>query len=190
MFAAAGPSSFICGSTESLRKAFREGEEDRIDYTPSYSVPLPAKVSHVTFDSAEKYLLVGTQSGDLVGYNVADLANLSPGKEPTPAFEASTGANLREIKPNPAVESSHLVAVVTADGSFRMLDLNTKGFTGGQGNILKNNVTTVCWSQRGKQIICGLADGSCAQLKPDGTGTAIIPKMPDLEDVYGILGPI
>ncbi|RPB29146.1 hypothetical protein L211DRAFT_801130 [Terfezia boudieri ATCC MYA-4762] len=186
VFAAAGPSTFILGTTESLRKAFTAAPagDTRVNYNPTLSLPLPTPISHIVFNSSEEYLILGASSGGLAVYSTQSLG--SPNNQAKPLFEVSThGLALREIKPNPSDATAELIAVVTQNGDLRIMKLAQQEFVPGKsGEVLKTSISTVAWSQRGKQIICGLTDGSCAQLTPDGDERATIPKPPGLTDHY------
>lgn len=107
----------------------------------------------------------------------------SSASQPAPVLELSLGGELREVRPNPAVELSQYIAINTANGDLRMLDLETKGFV--NNGVLATNISTICWSQRGKQIICGRFDGTCVQLTPSGEEKASIPCVPGLENCFG-----
>ncbi|RPA76567.1 hypothetical protein BJ508DRAFT_213587 [Ascobolus immersus RN42] len=181
VFAAVGPQNIIFGTTQSIRDAFRNGEGDRIDYKAEKTFPLPSKVSHIAFDAAEEHLIVGAEAGGVSVFSLNDVIN--SGSQPAPIAELALGGELREVRPNPAVESSKYVAISTANGDLRMLDLETKGFV--NNAVLATNISTVCWSQRGKQIICGKFDGTCVQLTPSGEEKGAIPCVPGLDNCFG-----
>lgn len=178
--------AFILGTTESLRKTFTAAPAGaaHVNYNATVSIPLPTPVSHIAFNSSEKYLILGASSGGVAVYSTDGL--LSGTK--TSLFEVGTnGLALRELKPNPNPESSEFAAVMTQNGELRMLNLEMKGFVpGSQGEVLKTGISTIAWSQRGKQLICGLMDGACSQITPDGLERASIPKPPGLVDHYGM----
>ncbi|KAF8438282.1 hypothetical protein BGX38DRAFT_1209791 [Terfezia claveryi] len=186
VFAAAGPSTFILGTTESLRKAFTAAPagSTKVNYNPTLSLPLPTPISHIVFNSSEEYLILGASSGGVAVYSTQSLG--SPNNQAKPLFEVGThGLALREIKPNPSDVIAELIAVVTQNGDLRIMKLGQQAFVPGKsGEVLKTRISTVAWSQRGKQIICGLTDGSCAQLTPDGDERATIPRPPGLTDHY------
>jgi nucleoporin NUP159 len=152
-----------------------------INYNAEKTFPVPSKISHVAFDAAEEHLIVGAEAGGVAVYSLSDVIN--SGSQPAAVAELSLGGELREVRPNPAVESSKYVAICTANGDLRMLDLETKGFV--NNAILATNISTICWSQRGKQIICGKFDGTCVQLTPSGEEKATIPCVPGLENAFG-----
>jgi len=129
---------------------------------------------------------LGASSGGLAVYSTQSLGSAS--NQTKPLFEVGThGLALREIKPNPSDTAAQLIAVVTQNGDLRVMSLDQQTFVQGKsGEVLKTGISTVAWSQRGKQIICGLTDGSCTQLTPDGDERATIPRAPGLTDHYGL----
>ena len=105
-----------------------------------------------------------------------------------PAFEISTnGQSIRALVPNPT--QGELFAVVLANGSLLMANLSERSFVqGGNGQVLKDTVSCVSWSSKGKQLVAGLANGTAYQMKPDGTRVEEIPKPPSVnEGSYGML---
>jgi nucleoporin NUP159 len=110
-----------------------------------------------------------------------------------PSISISTnGTSLRALVGNPAPESealSALVAIVTTNGDLLLANLKAGSLVSGASKaVLKNGVSSVAWSAKGKQLIAGLADGSCHQLDPQGVLKAEIPRPPELEgNKYGEL---
>ncbi|KAL7270558.1 hypothetical protein RUND412_006732 [Rhizina undulata] len=181
LFAAAGSSTLIVGTTASLREAFSSPPDTT--YTPQLSIPLTASVSHLAFNADESHLVLGASSGGLAIYSVNDLT--SSQHNPKPIFELGTnGVGFREVKPNPV--SPEFVAVVLANGEARMINLNERNFiTGPSGSqVLRTDVGTAAWSARGKQIVCGLSDGTGYQMTPEGEEKAILPSVPGLENHF------
>lgn len=100
-----------------------------------------------------------------------------------PAFELPTNnVGVRLLLPNPTAEKAELVAIVTSNGGLMMANLETREFwSGAQGPVMKDNVSCVSWSNKGKQLVAGLGDGTCYQMTPEGQGKAEIPRPPALE---------
>lgn len=126
--------------------------------------------------------MLGSASGGLAVYSVSDLNNNSTGAQPL--FQLGTNnVGLREVKPNPAIPE--FVAIVTTNGDVQMLNLNTRGWEqGSNGSVLKSGASTVSWSQRGKQIVCGMGDGTIWQMTPQGEGKAALPSVPGLDNYF------
>lgn len=172
----------IIGSTSSLRETFIDASEPVASYRPQLSLSLPARISHVAFTADESHLVLGSASGGLAVYSVSDLNNNSTGAQPL--FQLGTNnVGLREVKPNPAIPE--FVAIVTTNGDVQMLNLNTGGWEQGlNGLVLKSGASTVSWSQRGKQIVCGMGDGTIWQMTPQGEGKAALPSVPGLDNYF------
>lgn len=145
------------------------------------------RVSHVAFSADENYLVISAENGGgLAVYNVQTLI----GGGTQSAFEMSTdGSSLRAIVPNPTPEKSDLFAIVTANGELKLVNLANRQFINGpQGSTLKDGVSCVSWSTRGKQLVAGLGNGFCVQMTPEGEIKAEIPRPGTLEgDQHGML---
>ncbi|KAI9887848.1 MAG: hypothetical protein M1823_000370 [Watsoniomyces obsoletus] len=183
LIAAAGVDTLVVASTESIRAAFKaeSSEGNIVPYQPQLSIPMPGRLSHVAFSADESYLVIAAeQSGGLAVFSVDSLMQGAS----NPAFEISTnGIPLRVLSPNPAPQSAELFAVVTSSGDLLMANLKTRQFLPAQnGQILKQQVSCVSWSTRGKQLVAGLADGTTVQMTPDGQLKAQIPKPPEMTD--------
>ena len=136
----------------------------------------------MAFTADESHLVLGLSAGGLAIYSVQDLA--TGGRDSKAVLELATDGGLREVKPNPM--APELVAIVTVGGEVRMANLNTRGWeSNSNGNVaLKTGVSTVSWSRRGKQIVCGMGDGTGWQMTPQGEGKATLPSVPGLENHF------
>lgn len=177
-FAAAGPRSFVLGKTQNLRQAFFA--DDSTPYNPDLEAPLSSPVTHVAFTASELHLILGHANGTIIAYNLDSLRSGSDSDK----IELNIGSELRELKPNPQLP--HLVACLSSNGQIRIIDMNTRGFLkNAEGSeILHSNVSTTAWSKMGKQIMCGMLDGSGWQMTPEGEGKAVLPAPPGLEGYY------
>ncbi|KAL8840731.1 MAG: hypothetical protein Q9170_001169 [Blastenia crenularia] len=182
LLAAAGPTSVVIASTEAVRRSFAsKGADGNVKpFTPQLTLELSMRISQVAFSSDEKFLILSAEHGG--GLAVYEVQSLAQGNTQS-AFQISTNnTSLRMLSPNPTPEKAELLAVVTTQGDLLMANLALREFVNGpQGIKLKEGVSCVSWSARGKQLIAGLGDGSCYQLTPEGEGKAIIPPPPDLE---------
>ena len=182
LLAAAGPDSVIGASTKSIRDAFsiKKDKSDIRSFTPQLTIPVGMRISQVAFSANENHLVISAEAGG--GLAVYEVESLMQGNTQC-AFQLSTnGASLRALVPNPAPEQSELFALVTADGKLLIADLNTRQLlTGPDGQIMKDAVSCVSWSTKGKQLVVGLADGTAYQLTPDGQGQGEIPRPSSLE---------
>jgi len=89
------------------------------------------------------------------------------------------------LVPNPTPEKGELLALVTDDGKLMMANLKDRAVApGANGQALKEGVSCVSWSARGKQLVAGLGDGTASQMTPEGDGKAEIPKPPGMDNNY------
>ncbi|PKS10474.1 hypothetical protein jhhlp_002225 [Lomentospora prolificans] len=181
LVAAAGPEGVVLASTESVRKAFegpKEGDTDIRGFEPQLKLPLPMRVSQIAFSADEAYLILSAESGG--GLAVYEVQALLQGNTQT-LFELSTnGSALRILLPNPTMEKAELCAVVDTNGNLYMANLKERALS----NPLKDQVSSVSWSTKGKQLVAGLADGTIFQLTPEGEAKAQIPKPSDVGDYH------
>jgi nucleoporin NUP159 len=181
--AAGGPDGVVIVKTDSARQATyakaAEGDDIRT-IEPEVKLPLP-RPSHVVFSMDETVLVVSPQErGGLIAYQADGLFN----GRTQPALQIDTkNTGLRTLIPNPSPEVAELFAAVTTDGELLMADLRSGGLReSANGVVLKTGVTCVSWSNRGKQLVAGLANGSAVAIAPDGSVKADIPKPPTLPD--------
>ena len=179
LLAAAGPDTLVIASTEAVRGAFRaEGGNPQKNFDAQVKIPVP-RIAQLAFSADENVLVVsGAESGGLAAYEVAGLTN----GRTDPALQISTNNTpLRALAPNPAIASPELFAAVTTNGELLMANLKTGQLANGSnGPVLKSGVSCVSWSNKGKQLVAGLADGTASQMTPDGQIKADIPRPPSL----------
>ncbi|KAL2856022.1 hypothetical protein BJY01DRAFT_203675 [Aspergillus pseudoustus] len=184
----AGPSTLSIASTQSVREAISaDTGKDKVKtkrFQPQSTISLPGRPTHIAFASADNALVLVTENGSQLSvFETGSL--LQPNVQPAISIPTN-GATFRFIAPNPAQgEDTHasLVALVTTAGELLIADLKAGNLLSGpNGNILKSGVSSVCWSNKGKQLVAGLADGTGYQMTPDGTQKDLIPRPPDLTD--------
>ncbi|RGP80399.1 hypothetical protein FLONG3_1548 [Fusarium longipes] len=181
LVAAAGPDQVVIATTESVRKAFeapQDGDTDVRSFEPQLKIPMPMRVSHLSFTADENYLILSAESGG--GLAVYEVQSLLSGSTNS-AFELPTnGETLRAMIPNPTPEKAELCAIVTNNGNLHMANLKDRQIS----NPLKNQVSCVSWSSKGKQLCAGLADGTIFQMTPEGEGKGEIPRPPNMDDFH------
>jgi nucleoporin NUP159 len=189
LVAAAGPNNIAIATTEAVRKAFeaqKVGDSDVRPFAPQLQIRLTTRISHLAFTADENYLIISAEIGG--GLAVYDVQALLGGTAES-AFQIPTnGEALRALVPNPQAAKGELVAVVTEKGNLLMANMNEKAFvTGPNGQILANQVSSVAWSTKGKQIVAGLGDGTIQQMTPEGEVKSQIPRPPSIEaNFFGI----
>lgn len=180
-----GPDGLVLATTKSIREAISaktgSGAKTKT-FQPQGQITLPSRPSHVAFCAAESALAVAIESfPQLVIYEAASLGNGNP----EPQISIQINGPLRLLAPNPSSEIGHLsslVALVNTNGELSVADLKAGSLVNGQsGPVFRNGVASVAWSKLGKQMVAGLADGSCVQLDPQGIVKAEIPRPPALE---------
>ncbi|KAE8367825.1 hypothetical protein BDV27DRAFT_123228 [Aspergillus caelatus] len=183
----AGPDSLAISSSDAVRKAISAATEDKAKtkpFQPQATIPLPARPTHVAFTSGDDALVLATEnSSQLLVY---ETTSLSTGNAQPALSIPTNGATFRSLAPNPAPPSdgahSSLVALVTTNGELLVANLKAGNLVSGpNGNVLKTGVSSVCWSNKGKQLVAGLADGTGYQMTPDGTQKDLVPRPSDLE---------
>ncbi|KAH6675437.1 hypothetical protein B0J14DRAFT_561156 [Halenospora varia] len=182
LVAAAGPDAVILASTKSVRGAFEgkeTGDNNLKPFQPELKLPMPMRISQLAFSADEAYLILSAETGG--GLAVYDVQALMGGSTQS-AFELSTTSqSLRALIPNPTPEKGELIAVVTNDGNLMMANLKERNFIQGpNGQVLKDGVSCVSWSTKGKQLVAGLGNGGIYQMTPEGVGKAEIPKPPNV----------
>ncbi|RYO85760.1 hypothetical protein DL762_002413 [Monosporascus cannonballus] len=186
LVAAAGPDGVVVASTESVRKAFekpQEGDSDVREFEPQLKLSLPLRICQLAFTADENYLVMSAEQGG--GLAVYEVQALQQGST-EPAFQIPTnGEPLRALVPNPNSEMAKLCAVVTEKGKLLMADMKERNFTAGRnGQVLREQVSCISWSNKGKQLVAGLGDGTIAQMTPEGEVKAEIPRPPSLDTSY------
>ncbi|KAI9926739.1 hypothetical protein MW887_003833 [Aspergillus wentii] len=184
----AGPDSLSISSSEAVRKAISAPSgEDKVKtkpFEPQATISLSARPTHVVFCSGDSALVLATENGAQL--SVYDTATLLQGNAQPALSVPTNGASFRAIVPNPAPSTeahSSFVALVTTGGELLIADLKGGNLISGpNGNVLKSGVSCVSWSNKGKQLVAGLADGTGYQMTPEGVQKDAIPRPPDLED--------
>lgn len=182
----AGPDSLAIASSQAVRQAISAptGEEKikTKPFQPQATIPLPARPTHVAFASGDSALVLATENSSQL--SVFETASLLQGNAQPVLSVPTNGATFRTIEPNPTPSgdaNSTLVALVTVNGELLIADLKGGSLVSGpSGQVLKTGVSSVCWSNKGKQLVAGLADGTGFQMTPDGTQKDLIPRPADL----------
>ncbi|KAI9792994.1 MAG: hypothetical protein M1833_000981 [Piccolia ochrophora] len=178
LVAAAGPDGLVIASTDAVRGRFTAESSDAgnvLSFDPQLKIPLPMRVSQVAFSANEEYLVISAEQGG--GLAVYSVQSLMQGDTQAAAELSTNGVSLRALMPNPTPERAELFATVTTNGELMIANLQQQQFvSGANGQVLKQGVSCVAWSARGKQLVAGLGDGTAYQLTPTGEGKAEIPR--------------
>ncbi|EXJ89592.1 hypothetical protein A1O3_02659 [Capronia epimyces CBS 606.96] len=178
LLAAAGPDALYITSTAKIRDSFRSSapsaDETVRPFTPEIKIAVP-RITHLAFSADESVLVVAAETGgEILAFPVDKIQQ----GQLEPAVRISTnGQSLRALVPNPAPESAEFFAIITGNGDLMILDLKAGSMVSGiNGTVLKSGASCLSWSNKGKQLVAGMADGTAIQMKPDGTVVAQIPK--------------
>jgi nucleoporin NUP159 len=184
LVAAAGPNSLVIAETSAVRAAFddpKQPAENNIKpFTPALTLPVP-RLSQVAFTSEGTYLVICAENGG--GLAVYDTQSILSGNKESAFQIATEGVSVRALAPNPAPELAHLVAVVLTGGQLMIANLQERKFITGNHKslLLKDGVSCVSWSVKGKQLVAGLGDGNAFQMDQMGVPKAIIRQPPDVK---------
>ncbi|QKX58818.1 uncharacterized protein TRUGW13939_05945 [Talaromyces rugulosus] len=180
-----GPNGLVVSTTKAVRDAIStpvDGGVKTKPFEPQAQIALPSRPTHVAFCAGDSALAVSTESNNRLF--VFNTTTLTQGNA-QPQLSIETNAALRTLVPNPAStdeQLSSLAALVTVDGNLLLANLKTSSLVNGSsGPIFRSGVASVTWSNKGKQMVAGLADGTCVQLDPQGQVKAEIPRPPALE---------
>ncbi|KAI8820640.1 uncharacterized protein EV422DRAFT_567535 [Fimicolochytrium jonesii] len=135
-------------------------------------VPLDEVVVNVKLSADELSILICTASGKLHVYDPRHVA-----QNKTQSSKTISLRNVLNILPNPR-ELPHLVAVLCSDGQGQIVDI--KG-SAKPGELSAYRITSMCWSKKGKQLACGLQDGTIVQVTPEGSEKKRIGVPPNLD---------
>ncbi|KAJ5189316.1 hypothetical protein N7472_008330 [Penicillium cf. griseofulvum] len=179
----AGPDALVISTADAVRKSIEapagEDMEKTKPFQPVATIPLPSRPTHVAFTPGDDGLILATENGPAI--SVFDTNTLIQGNAQPAISIPTNGVSLRALAPNPDPTST-LVALVTVNGELLIADLKAGSLVPGpNGPVLKDGVSCASWSNKGKQIVAGLADGTGYQMTPDGTMKAEIPRPSDLE---------
>ncbi|KAJ2485930.1 hypothetical protein EV174_001434, partial [Coemansia sp. RSA 2320] len=164
-----GLSVFMTSDAESeLAQGKSKGTNTAITLSARKEIDLTryGNVTHVAISADELQVLAATLSGSILVFSAAEL--VMSGSTAVPTRTIDVGEELRDIRTNPH-ELPTAVAVLTLAGSVLIADLAT-GTTKQIVSSGDSRITAICWSRKGKQIVCGDADAALTQRLPsDGT---------------------
>ncbi|RAR12158.1 hypothetical protein DDE83_004287 [Stemphylium lycopersici] len=199
LLAAAGPNILVIASTDAVRNAFQskttaddidnpddprleERDVDVVtDFTPDVTIPTE-NLRHVAFSADGDFLVVATEEkGSFSIFNVADV--VSKGKKKA-ELDVPTDAPLRALLPNPAPEYEQYFAIVLDSGKLQICNVAD----GAKKTIREHGVNCAAWSTRGKAVVSGSTDGTCAIHMTSGELKGVIPRAPDVDETYEVTG--
>ncbi|KAJ3179182.1 hypothetical protein HDU87_003141 [Geranomyces variabilis] len=173
----------VCGTTEGfafallkdVRSALREATKGTIVPFPnSQLVSIPNDpVVHLKLSADQLVIVACTASGALYLYGVDGAGSGAP---PTLLKQLKLDGPVLDIQPNPEFMPQS-AAVLSMEGRVQIV-----GFSENIAALPLTDVTTMSWSKKGKQLACGLKDGSIVQVTPEGVEKRRIPPPPSLNN--------
>ncbi|KAJ3090807.1 hypothetical protein HK102_002594, partial [Quaeritorhiza haematococci] len=155
--------------TKDIIKVFTDGPEKKVlEFRSSKNITVQdesdAKVLHLKLSADELTIVVGLTNGYILLYDVPSIVHTENASTVSFTHRVQVGepGSVIDLLPNPeaypdvcAVLSTDAVRIVKLSGEVTPLPLP--------------NVTAICWSPKGKQLVCGLVDGTLKQVTIDGT---------------------
>ncbi|KAI7850415.1 hypothetical protein BDC45DRAFT_518259 [Circinella umbellata] len=162
-YVAASLKGFVYGSTKGLRDTIKNLEKGSTGpLSDKIEVPIPQGPVHqlrITADQTE--IIVVVADGLVLIYNAKNIVEQKENVSPTRSFQLN--GDVIDIRPNPEA-LPELAAVILNDNKCMIIDLLTGSTTAEIGD----GITAICWSPKGKQIVCGRNDGQLVPYDSEG----------------------
>ncbi|KAJ2888145.1 hypothetical protein GGI21_006765, partial [Coemansia aciculifera] len=150
-----------------LAKGISKGTNTAVSLSARSEIDLSrfGKPTHVSISADELQVLIATITGNILVFSAAALLSA----DATPTKTITVGEEIRDLRANPQ-DIPTAVAVLTLAGEVLIVDFASglsKKIVPSDKNL---RITAICWSRKGKQIVCGDTDGTLTQRLPtDGT---------------------
>ncbi|KAJ7086057.1 hypothetical protein B0H15DRAFT_1023152 [Mycena belliarum] len=155
-FAATTSSGLIISPLSDLREAFKNGSD--APFAPKRT--LACNPVAIAFACNDTRLLAGTAQGEILVFDTAQLFSSSAQVNPLQVSRDSQSP-ASQILPNPSNENelAQLVAIVRANGTVQMLDMQLQPRGAWAGADAESALVGASWSPKGKQLAIGLRTG-------------------------------
>ncbi|KAL1914704.1 uncharacterized protein VTP21DRAFT_7962 [Calcarisporiella thermophila] len=162
-FVAATQQGFVFDTLQSLRNAFKESPKQEITKLKAQTQVAVSQghVHHLRISADQLTVIVTVGGGNILMYNLEKLAQWKPSMGPEQVI--SLGESILDVRPNPG-DNANIFAVLLASGQVKLMDM--KG--GLVATLEGNNFTSICWSPKGKRVVCGTREATLVQYAPDG----------------------
>ncbi|CAG8537457.1 18407_t:CDS:10 [Acaulospora morrowiae] len=180
LFVVATTKGFIYASSQDLRAKFEtSGANSKERLTQQTHVDISeGRVICLRFSSDQLTLIVGIEGGHILFYDVTQFASKS--SEIKPYQRMAFDDEIKDLKPNP--EKISIVAVLLTSGRVYIKDFLKNAEIGTiQSNKMGDQTTAICWSPKGKQLVCGSQTGKLMQYTPEGAPKVTIEPPPELQ---------
>ncbi|KAJ7242761.1 hypothetical protein B0H12DRAFT_843564 [Mycena haematopus] len=156
LFAATTSRGLIISPLSDLRKAFKSGT----DSVFTSKRILPCNPVCIAFACNDTRLLAGTETGQILVFDTAQLTSSSAQVDPIQVFQGSSSP-ASQILPNPSNENdlAQLLAIVRVDGTVQMLNMQMESKGAWTGTDFESTPVAASWSPKGKQLAVGLRSG-------------------------------
>ncbi|CAG8453287.1 805_t:CDS:10 [Diversispora eburnea] len=182
-FVAATNKGFIYASTQDLRDKFEASKADskelltqkvHIDVREGQVICLRLSSDHLT-------LAVCINNGQILLYDVTKVALELHSIKPYQIL--SFDDEIKDARPNPG-EKYNSIAILLMSGNVLIRDFLSDEEIGTiQSDKIGEQITSICWSPKGKQLVCGCQNGKLIKYTPEGVSKGIINPPPDLEQI-------
>ncbi|KAJ2709010.1 hypothetical protein H4R19_004462, partial [Coemansia spiralis] len=164
---------------EELAKGQSKGTNTAVALSARTEIDLSShgKVTHVGISADELSVLVATVNGSLLMFSAATLVGQGSS---TPTKVIRIGQEIRDMRPNPEYDPA-AVAVLTLGGDLLIADI-VQGTSKTIVPAGATRITAICWSRKGKQVVCGDTTATLTQRSPDDGAAkkTIVPPQPDV----------
>ncbi|CAJ0905889.1 2993_t:CDS:2 [Entrophospora sp. SA101] len=161
---------FVAASNKDLRAKFVNSEtsdELKINFDQKIHVDiLEGCVISLRLSSDQLTIIVAIQGGIVLYYDVTKIGVEQSSIQPYQIMKFSD--EIKDIRPNLG-ERFNIVAILLVSGIVHIYDYLKNEQIGIIDNIkLGDQVTALCWSPKGKQLVCGTQTGKLMQHLPEG----------------------
>ncbi|KAF7330341.1 hypothetical protein MVEN_02472400 [Mycena venus] len=156
LFAATTSKGLIISPLSDLRDAFKTGTDTV--FTPKRT--LACNPVSIAFACNDTRLLAGTETGQILVFDIAQLSSSAAQVDPIQVFQGSSSP-AAQILPNPSNENelAQLVAIVRVDGTVQMFNMQMESKGAWAGTDFESTPVAASWSPKGKQLAIGLRSG-------------------------------
>ncbi|ORZ09797.1 hypothetical protein BCR42DRAFT_494749 [Absidia repens] len=169
-FVAGHIDGFAFGETKRLRTAFYDSEEGATSMLDDkIIVPLQFRIHQIRLSCDEQTILVAQSNGTLLTYSAKDV--LEQKKDVQPKRSINFPAPIIDLRPNTGALPD-AACIFLQNQQCRIVNWKTAETV---TDIPILDLTAICWSPKGKRIICGRENGTLEHYDLDGVKQGTIP---------------
>ncbi|KAI7873688.1 hypothetical protein K492DRAFT_211979, partial [Lichtheimia hyalospora FSU 10163] len=168
-YVAATLEGFIYGSTKSLRlttKSLEKGGVGSVD--DKIFIRVQGAIQHLRLTAEQARIIVTVTNGEVFVYNAKDIVQQRENTAPTSTFKMND--DILDIRPNPDAHPN-LAAILFKNNQCKFVDITNGSIT---ASIPNDDITSLCWSPKGKQIVCGKKDGQLETFNTSGDSKSVV----------------